>query len=220
MDQLTQNPALVASLLLLLTMLLVRQRRTKAVAARSRKERLDTVQAWPAQLVPAMSPVQRDAHELLRQAVPGHVVLFQVPLSQFMRVSTRQSYAEWYRRAGRLRAAFLVCDAQSNVLAAVALHQARDSQREQDRHERLSRTLRSMGLPVIDWHEGDLPTPAQVRQSLGPLLARVATSLEQVPARVVDLRDELSGDAEAMGVEATDFGAFTTLPAPLDSRLM
>lgn len=214
MDSLAQNPALLASLLLLLTMLLLRQRQSKP--SRKPAQSLDTVQAWPARLVPVMAPAQRGALDLLRQALPGHLVLFQVPLSQFVRVSTRQSYAEWYRRAGRLRASFVVCDAQANVVAAVDLQLEKDSEREQARHGRLARVLRSMGLPVMQWHEGELPPVAEVRAAFASVLSRQPVTGALAPAAAMDLDELLSGDAEAMGVEATDFGDFTTMPAALD----
>jgi hypothetical protein len=115
---------------------------------------------------------------------------------------------------------FLLCDAEARVVGAVHLHALRESEREQDRLERLGKVLRALGLPVFEWHEGELPDLVQARHSFQALLAQTAgAGAPPSPVRTIDLAETFSGDAEAMGVDATDFGQFTTLPAPLDSRL-
>jgi hypothetical protein len=186
-------------------------RRQQGQSARQRNEqRLDTLQAWPSQLVPAMSPEHRRAYELLREAAPGGLVLVHTPLAQFMRVSTRNSYAEWYRRAGRLRASFLLCDGHSNAIAAVDLRLSRESQREQARHARVVRVLESLGVEVLVWTENELPSVSQLRQRLAPLMT------EQALPEAPDLGPDMSGPTAAMSLESTDFAALDTAPAPFD----
>lgn len=217
MDQLgfAPNAALVTSVLLLVSMLWLRRRQGQSPRAR-RDERLDTVQSWPAQVVRVMTPLQRSAYELLRQAVPGHLILVQTPLSQFMRVSTRYSYTEWYKRAGRLRTSFLVCDQQSSVIAAIALRSTNETEREQARHLRLVRVLESTGVPVLIWTEAALPDLSQVRQRFASLLSERAPSVSAEEAESFEQRRHLAGGPESMNAESTDFAAFDTAPAPLD----
>ena len=52
---------------------------------------------------------ERRAYDLLRKALPGYLVLAQVPLARFMRVPTRHSYAEWMQRVGSLSAPTCWC---------------------------------------------------------------------------------------------------------------
>jgi len=219
MDQLGSGPnvALVASLLLLVSMLWIRRRQVRAPRQRA-EDRLDTVQAWPAQLVRVMTPLQRTAYELLREALPGHLILVQTPLAQFMRVSTRNSYVEWYRRAGRLRASFLVCDPQSSVVAAVDLRPSDENEREKSRHVRLVRVLESVGVTVFVWTEEDLPNLSQVRQRLSSLLSQQAPRASAAEPGMPGSDNGMSGVLEAMSVESTDFAALDTAPAPLDER--
>jgi hypothetical protein len=165
-----------------------------------------------------MTPLQRRAHALLSQALPGHLVLVQTPLAQFMRVSTRNSYVEWHKRAGRLRASFLVCDEESNVIAAVDLRLSHESAREQSRHTRLVRVLESVGVTVMVWNEGALPSASQVRDRFAPLLSRQEQPGRAARAAVLEPGVRMSGALEAMSVEATDFAGLETLPAPLDER--
>jgi hypothetical protein len=218
MDQLgsAPNAALVASLLLLVSMLWLRRRQAHSPRQRT-EDALDTVQAWPAQLVRAMTPLQRRAYDLLRQALPEHAILVQTPLAQFMRVPTRHSYVEWYRRAGKLRATLLVCDRHSSVVAAIQLRLSNENAREQSRRARLERVLGAVGVTMLVWTESDMPSLAQVRRSFVPLLAEQARS---APAAEPDGFEsgDMSGTPEAMGVESTDFAGLVTLPAPLDER--
>lgn len=220
MDQLgsAPNATLVASLLLLLSMLWLRVRSGRSQAPRKRThDQLDTVQAWPAKLVRVLTPVQLKAHDLLRQALPGQMILSQTPLAQFMRVSTRYSYSEWFKRAGRLRASFLVCDAQATVIAAVDLRLANESEREQARHVRLVRVLDSVGVPVLVWGEHDLPTVSQIRQRFAGLLEDLAQRAAAALPQELAAGDEMmSGLHEAMDAASTDFAAFETAPVPFD----
>jgi hypothetical protein len=206
--------ALVASLLLLLSMLWIKRRQTQSPRQRA-EDNLDTVQAWPAQLVRVMTPLQRRAYEVLRQALPTHLVLVQIPLAQFMRVATRHSYVEWHKRAGRLRASFLVCDAHSSVIGAVDLRAANETAREQARHTRVVRVLESVGVPVQVWAEDSLPTASQARQRFAPILSRQPQAAAAEP-RSFQPAEGMSGVAEAMSMESTDFAALDSLPMPLD----
>jgi hypothetical protein len=217
MDQFgsASNAALATSLLLLLSMLWIRRRQGQSPRQRF-EDRLDTVQAWPAQLVRVMTPVHREVYELLHQALPGKLILVLTPLSQFMRVSTRYSYVEWYRRVGRLRASFLVCDQQSNVIAAIDLRLSAENEREKARHTRLVRVLESAGVTVLVWTEESLPSISQVRHHLSSLLSEEAQPVSATEPEIFEPGRRMSGALEAMSMESTDFAGLDTAPAPLD----
>lgn len=219
MDQLgsTANAALATSLLLLVSMLWIRRRQGQSPRQRV-EDRLDTVQAWPTQLVRVLTPLQRSAYELLREALPGNLILVHTPLAQFIRVSTRHSYVEWHRRAGRLRASFLVCDQQSSVVAAVDLRSSNESDRELSRHTRVVRVLESTGVTVMVWTEAGLPNLSQVRHQFASLLSGQTQSITAAERKVVEPGTDMSGALELMHMESTDFAGLDTAPAPLDAR--
>ncbi len=164
------SPALLAALLLLLSMLALRLRQ-RPRSAQPPREALDTLQAWPPTLARVLSIHERQAYELLRRALPGFMVLAQVPLSRFLRVPTRHPYGDWMQRVGALGADLLLCDGGSRVLAVIDIRMAQETERSRRRHERLARVLKAAGVRVHVWREGELPTLAQVRSTLGAELA-------------------------------------------------
>jgi hypothetical protein len=160
--------ALLAAVLLLLTLLFVRRRQAGA-PARPPVDALDTVAAWPPQAVRVMTLPERQAHDLLRKVLPrNHLVLAQVPLARFIRVPTRNSYHEWMRRVGQICADLVVCDTVSQVIAVVEVRRppGKDGERTVRRHERMDRVLQQAGIRVIVWNEDALPSVSIVRDQL------------------------------------------------------
>ncbi len=174
----------LCSAMLLLGLLLRQRRPAAAREASTRREALDTVQDWPPQATRVLTVAERRAHELLRTALPGMLVLAQVPLSRFLQVPTRQSHAEWMQRVGGLSADLLVCNADSRVLAAIDICGQTQTERSRHRHERMARVLQAAGIEVLVWNEEQLPTASALRTLLGGVLARSAgTAAAEVPAR-------------------------------------
>ncbi|MBK7062839.1 MAG: DUF2726 domain-containing protein [Rubrivivax sp.] len=188
---------LVTAAALLLTLFLVR-RRGRHGPGRGVREALDTVQDWPPEPARVMTVQERHSYELLRRALPGYMVLAQVPLSRFVRVPTRHSYTEWLQRVGSLSADLLVCDTGSRVLAVIDVRSTEETARSRRRHERLARVLRAAGMRVHVWREGQLPSPAEVRTALAHDLVRgsgpmqpVATSSRPMPLIPIPEMQEL-----------------------------
>ncbi|HNT38573.1 MAG TPA: DUF2726 domain-containing protein [Rubrivivax sp.] len=172
----------LAATLALLIMLLVARLRGRQQGRRSVREALDTVQDWPPEPARVMTVQERQCHDLLRRALPGYMVLAQVPLSRFLRVPTRHSYADWLQRVGSYSADLLVCDTGSRVLAVIDVRPEDESARSRRRHERLGRVLRAAGIRVHVWREGHLPSPAEVRTALAHDLVRGSGPMQPVPS--------------------------------------
>lgn len=167
--------AVLALVMLLATMRAARQRR-RARAAPARREALDTLEAWPPQAVRVLTVSEREAFELLKRALPGFMVLAQVPLARFLRVPTQHSYTEWMQRVGSLNADLVLCDSGSRVLAVIDVRAVQESERSQRRHERLARVLKAAGIGVHVWREGALPTLSAVRSSFGGVMGPAAVA--------------------------------------------
>ncbi|HJV69396.1 DUF2726 domain-containing protein [Ideonella sp.] len=145
-----------------------RQRVASGAGALRVAEARDTVADWPPTLTRVLSVTERQAYQLLRQAVPELMVLAQVPLSRFIRVPTRYSYGEWLGRVGQLSVDLLVCDQTAAIVAVIEIRPAQESERSRQRHLRMTRVLKAAGVRVLVWPEGDLPTPQAVRETLLP----------------------------------------------------
>jgi len=200
--------ALPATALLLLTLLVVRMRHRQSASRSAARDALDTVMAWPPEASRILTINERQAYDLLKRAMPGFLVLAQVPLSRFIRVPSRHSYAEWLSRVGSLSADLLLCDAGSKVLAVIDIRAQQESERARRRHERMARVLRSAGVHVFDWREGELPSATEVRHVMARLVgAKVenngkATTSRPMPLIPVPEMEEILADGDRAAAEA------------------
>jgi hypothetical protein len=201
----------VASALLatLLTWRVMRGRRPTASLPQQREEGLDTIQAWPPQAVRVMTLGERQAYEVLKRALPGHVILSQVPLSRFISVPTRNPYQLWLQRAGRLAVDLLVCDYSSRAVAAVEVRTTDESKRSAKRHQRLVEVLRAAGVQVFEWDEDNLPEVVQARELFLPKKDEAAR-IDAVGRRLLPVPDiaEVLADGDA-----TDYGQLEPVPS-------
>jgi hypothetical protein len=179
---------LAATAALLLTWLMFRRRSRQAPPRGLHGvDAPDTVAGWPPEAARVMTIDERQALDLLKRAIPGSMVLAQVPLSRFVRVPTRRSYGEWLSRVGALSADLLLCDSGSRPLAVIDIRAHNETDRSRRRHERLGRVLRAAGVHVIVWREGQLPSAAEVRTTLMPLLGPVAAGIKPTSSRPMPL---------------------------------
>ena len=132
------------------------------------EDRVDTVLGWHPSVARVMTAAEQSAFDIVRAAFPECIVLSQVPLSRFIKVSKHHSYTEWLRRVGNQCADVLVCNSASKVLAAI---EVRSSSVEVDpralrRSARKAETLRAAGLAFHVWPDTALPSVDQARQLL------------------------------------------------------
>ncbi len=155
----------VVSVLLLVIAAAVRVHKHRVVPAERRGtiDNVDTVAGWPPQATRVLSVPERNAYDLLSRALPGYMVFGQLPLSRFIKVPTRYSYAQWLRRVGSHCVDLVVADPLSRVVAVIEIRSHHAADKSLRRHERVSRVLETVGIPLYEWFEGELPTVAQVR---------------------------------------------------------
>lgn len=197
--------------LLLATLWMRRRRQSGTTGRQVPRDFLDTVQAWPPEAARVLTVSERKAYDLLRSAAPGLLVLAQVPLSRFLRVPTRHSYAEWVQRVGCLSADLLVCDTGSRVLAVIDIQPASQSERARKRHERMARVLKAAGISVYVWSETNLPNVSDVRSMLGADLERTAgqapaakpTKSQPMPLNSAADLEQLLADGDRLALDAS-----------------
>ena len=147
------------------------------------EDRLDTVAAWPPKTTRVMTTAERLAYSTLVRALPGFMVLAQVPLARFLKVPTRHSYSEWLRRLGNQCADLVVCDMSSEVIAVVNVQApaGQVSERGRKRLNRMARALKAAEIPFHVWTDNALPSVDTARETLLPQPA-ATTAAAPAPA--------------------------------------
>jgi len=198
------NSVLIALALVLAVLLVwwgLRTRGARQQPEAHGADNVDTITGWMPQATRVMTTAERQAFETLRTALPAHTILAQVPLARFIKVPTRNSYAEWLRRVGHLCADFVVCDRHSMVVAVVELHPSEAvNERALRRQQRLARVLKAAGVPMHVWTDSALPTAAVVREAIAPSPPVV----EPGPSMAVKLTRSVPGRTSLTGVFVDD----------------
>ncbi|MEP7302859.1 MAG: DUF2726 domain-containing protein [Caldimonas sp.] len=177
-------------------------------------ERLDTLQAWPPEPTRILRSSERLAYSTLKLALPGYMILAQVPIARFLNVPKRNSYAEWMRRLGSQCVDFVICDVTSQVVAVVEIRPAAEQINEKlrARLDRVERVLTAASIPVHVWNEDRLPTIEAARAKLLPHAPAVPPSLARKPAPLPETAAVAAVAATADSVLVAEDGA-TAVPA-------
>ena len=147
-------------------------------------DRIDTLTGWPPEATRVLTLTERQAYSTLVRALPDCIVLAQVPMSRFLKVPRRHSYADWLRRLGHQCVDFVVCDMHAQVLAVVELRAPSGpaAERAQRRLERMARSLKAAKVPLHVWTEGLLPSAEAAREAITPRPATPATGTASTPS--------------------------------------
>lgn len=142
--------------------------RSNQASPSAKGEPVDTVLGWQPHATRVMTAAEQQVYDTLREALPEYIVLSQVPLSRFIKVSTRNSYVEWLRRVGNQCADLVVCDRASKVFAVIEVRSSAEQigNRAAKRNTRKARTLKAAGVALHIWPDNSLPSVTHVRQLL------------------------------------------------------
>jgi hypothetical protein len=215
---------LLAVLVALVVVFLFLRGRSGRRGADDDGDRLDTVAAWPPKTTRVLTTAERLAYTTLVRALPGYMVLAQVPLARFLKVPTRHSYSEWLRRLGNQCADLVVCDMSAEVIAVVKVQPPADklSERGRKRQNRMARVLKAADVPLHVWTDNALPSVEAVRETLLPKEAEIeARTVAAPPARTsasrpmpLDAQPDDAGEVREP-TPSTWFDEFNSGPAPL-----
>ena len=189
------------------------RRSALASTVASPEDRLDTLIGWPPEPTRVLRKSERLAYSTLKLALPGYMILAQVPIARFIDVAKRNSYGEWMRRLGGQCIDFAICDVTSQVVAVVEIRSAPEqmSERLKTRLDRVERTLTAARIPLHVWREDALPTVETAR-------AKILPNAPAVPARVAARRaaKEAMAEQDVGGVVVDD--AQVSVPPRADDR--
>ncbi len=175
-------------------------------------ERLDTLAAWPPEPTRVLRSQERLAFSTLKLALPGYMILAQVPIARFLNVPKRNSYAEWMRRLGSQCVDFVICDVTSQVVGVVEIRPPMEQigEKLRARLDRVGRVLEAANIPVHVWNEARLPTIEAARDKILPRTPAVPASMMRRP--IVPMAVLAAELAAAGGVAAIAAGTAATDP--------
>jgi Protein of unknown function (DUF2726) len=178
-------------------------------------ERLDTLIGWPPEPTRVLRSTERIAFSTLKLALPGYMILAQVPIARFMTVPKRNSYAEWMRRLGSQCVDFVICDVTSQVVAVVEIRPPVEqlSERIRARLDRIARVFKAANIPLHVWNEQKLPTIEAAREKILPNVPAVPPAMAKrslaaaLPAAAAGAAAALAtpGEAAVAGPAADPF---------------
>jgi hypothetical protein len=173
-------------------------------------ERLDTLAGWPPEPTRILRSSERLAFSTLKLALPGYLILAQVPLARFLSVPKRNSYAEWMRRLGNQCVDFVVCDVTSQVVAVVEVRPPLDQLDEKIRVrlDRVARALKAAKIPLHVWNEDKLPTIEAAREKLLPSAPEVPAAMAKRPVVAPAASMAVASSAAAIGAAEFSEAAF------------
>lgn len=147
-----------------------RRRRRAAPAGKSpapeRPEGQALLTRYRPNAVRVLTASEREAFDRVREALPSHFVMAQVPLVRYLRVEDKRVEDDWLRGLSMLSADILVCDTTSRPVLAVDILPPKPGARSRERHERMRQLLEGAGIRVIIWQEGRIPTGDEARTEL------------------------------------------------------
>ncbi len=118
---------------------------------------------WPFYAKKPLSQPEQVLYFRLVQALPEHIILAQVQLSQLLGVKKGNNYQAWLNRINRMSADFVVCNKDSSIVAVIELddstHQRKDRQAADAKKDK---ALASANVRIVRWQAKSIPDIAAI----------------------------------------------------------
>ena len=135
--------------------------------AKSRGGASDEV--WPFYAKKPLSQPEQVLYFRLAQALPEHIILAQVQLSQLLGVKKGNNYQAWFNRINRMSVDFVVCKKDSSIVTVIELDDA--THQRQDRQiadANKDKALASAGVRIVRWQAKSIPDIAAIQSAFMP----------------------------------------------------
>jgi hypothetical protein len=100
----------------------------------------------------------------LTDALPDHIVLSKVQMSQIIGVKRVDDYYSWFNKISRMSVDFLVCNKDFSIVAAIELDDSMpDIVSNQQVNFSKEKALISSCIKVLRWHTRSLPSTSDIR---------------------------------------------------------
>lgn len=125
--------------------------------------------AFPYYAKKPLSQPEQVLYFRLIQALPDHIVLAQVQLSQLLGVKKGYNHQSWLNRINRMSADFVICNKDSSIVAVIELDDnshARPDRQAADAKK--DKSLSAAGIRVIRWRVASIPDIAVIQATINP----------------------------------------------------
>lgn len=127
----------------------------------------DGKQVWPFFCKRPLTEVEQTVYHHLLKALPEHIILAQVQLSQLLGVRKGYNFQEWYDRISRLSVDFVVCTKDASVIAVVELDDGNRDRGERQAADLLThKALAAANVRLLRWQVWALPDETEIRRQL------------------------------------------------------
>lgn len=103
----------------------------------------------------------------LIEALPDHITLAQVQLSQLVGLKKGPTWQTWFNKISRKSVDYAICRKDFSVIAAVELDdKSHDAERRQAADADKDTALEAAGIRIIRWNVKNIPDKDEIRRQL------------------------------------------------------
>jgi len=138
---------------------------------------------WPFYAKQVLSQPEQVLFHRLVKALPDHLVLAQVQVSQVLGVKKGVNFYEWNNRINRLSYDFVICKKNGSVAAVIELDdKSHESKERIEADKRKDRATASAGIRMIRWHVKSMPDESTIKSTFAqlPILLDVTEGTEKI----------------------------------------
>jgi hypothetical protein len=106
-------------------------------------------------------------------ALPGFIVLSNVPVTSVLGVRHGHDSQTWTRRVRHLQYDFVVCSPDTTTLVAIQLEDSVRSEKDLTNADRIKRASNAAGVRLLRWHARALPQHTEIQTEFGVPLTHV-----------------------------------------------
>jgi very-short-patch-repair endonuclease len=122
---------------------------------------------WPFYAKKILTQPEQVLYFRLIEALPEHVILAQVQLSQILGVKRGNNYQSWLNRINRMSADFVVCNKDSSIVAIIELDDSTHLRRNrQIADAKKDKALESADVRIIRWNVKSIPDISTIQNHL------------------------------------------------------
>ena len=133
----------------------------------SKSQKNSDAEIWPFYAKKPLSLPKQVLYFRLIQALPNHIILAQVQLSQLLGVKKGYNYQSWLNRINRMSADFVVCNKDASIVAIIELDDATHHRADRQAADaKKDKAFDAAEIRVIRWQAKSIPDITSIQATL------------------------------------------------------